>query len=160
MDDDLNRTIADTILTFNHSHAFHLEAQMYEDEEIELRVLDYGYKHALKLGRGSNVLHFPEPQIIYLCNSKHISNTTTLILNFAPQGSFHYEIPVYNLLEHTPEELSQHKMIILIPFIILKLKDNIRKKRTPENMEALRTLILDDIINLIQDKRDIGGTQC
>lgn len=160
LDDDLNRTIADTILTFNHSHAFHLEAQMYEDEEIELRVLDYGYKHALKLGRGSNVLHFPEPQIIYLCNSKHISNTTTLILNFAPQDSFHYEIPVYNLLEHTPEELSQHKMIILIPFIILKLKDNIRKKRTPENMEALRTLILDDIINLIQDKRDIGGAQC
>ncbi len=51
-------------------------------------------------------------------------------------------------------------MIILIPFIILKLKDNIWKKRTPENMEALRTLILDDIINLIQDKRDIGGTQC
>lgn len=101
LDDDLNRTIADTILTINYTHSYHLEAQMYDDEEIT--------------------------------------------------------IPVYNLLEHTPEELSQRKMIILIPFMLFKLKDSIKKERTPENMEALRTLILDDIINLIQNNQDAGN---
>lgn len=48
-------------------------------------------------------------------------------------------------------------MIILIPFMILKLKECIKKERTPENMEALRTLILDDIINLIQENQDSGN---
>ena len=86
MDDDLNRTIADTILTVNHTHAYHLEAQMYEDEEIELRVFDYGYRHALKSGRSSNILYFPEPQIIYLCNPKHISDKTTLTLHFGSEA--------------------------------------------------------------------------
>ena len=35
-DDDLKRTLADTILTINGEHAYHIEAQMSKDEEIEL----------------------------------------------------------------------------------------------------------------------------
>lgn len=138
-------------------HAYHLEAQIYRDEEIELRIFDYGYRHALKERGASNVLYFPDPQIIYLYSHKYISDTTTLILNFGSQGSFNYEIPVYKILEHSPEELSRRRMIILIPFMILKLKECIKKERTPENMEALRTLILDDIINLIQENQDSGN---
>ena len=41
-DDDLNRTIADTILTIDHIYIYHMEAQMYQDDEIEFRVFDYG----------------------------------------------------------------------------------------------------------------------
>lgn len=35
--------------------------------------------------------------------------------------------------------------------------NSIKKERTPENMEALRTLVLDDIINLIQNNQDTGN---
>lgn len=38
-DDDLNRTIADTILTIDHIYIYHLEAQMYQDDEIEFPCL-------------------------------------------------------------------------------------------------------------------------
>lgn len=31
-DDDLNRTIADTILTIDHIYIYHMEAQMYQDD--------------------------------------------------------------------------------------------------------------------------------
>lgn len=61
LDDDLNRTIADTILTINHTYAYHLEAQMYGDEEIELRVFDYGYRHALKSGSNTYMLSGIKP---------------------------------------------------------------------------------------------------
>ena len=156
-DDNLKRTLADTIITINHSHSYHIEAQMYEDDEIEFRVFDYGYRHALNAGKDTDILQFPEPRIIYLYNYKNIPDIKEIILDFGTQGTFPYRIPIFKLLEHTAEELSSRKMVILIPFMMLKLRDSIRKERTPENMEALRTLILDDIINAINKNQALGN---
>ena len=156
-DDNLRKTLADTIITINHSHAYHVEAQMYEDEEIEFRVFNYSYGHALKMRNGADILHFPEPRIIYLYNHKKNSGMKEIILDFGTQGTFTYRVPVFKLLEHTAEELSRRKMVILLPFMILKLRDSIKKERTKENMEALRTLILDDIINAINENQALGN---
>lgn len=156
-DDNLKKTLADTIVTVNHSHSYHMEAQMYEDEEIEFRVFDYSYGHALKSRNDADVLRFPEPRIIYLYNHKNIPDTKEILLDFGTQGTFTYRVPVFKLLEHTTEELSNKNMVILIPFMMLKLRGSIRKKRTPENMKALQTLVLDDIINIINRNQAVGN---
>lgn len=156
-DEHLKKTLADTIVTVNFSHSYHMEAQMYKDEEIEFRVFDYSYGHALKSRNDADILHFPEPRIIYLYNHKNISDTKEILLDFGTQGTFTYCVPVFKLLEYTTEELSSKNMVILIPFMILKLRDSIKKKRTPENMKALRTLILDDIINIINENQALGN---
>ncbi len=80
-----------------------------------------------------------------------------LILDFGIQGSFEYKIPVFKLLEHSIEELSRRRMIILIPFMLLKLRDSLKKERTLENMEALRKLVLDDIISVINENQRAGN---
>ena len=147
-DDNLKKTLADTIITINQSWSYHMEAQMYEDEEIEFRVFDYSYGHALKSRNDADVLHFPEPRIIYLYNHKNVSDTKEILLDFGTQGTFTYRVPVFKLLEYTVEELSRKNMIILIPFMMLKLRDKIKKRRTMENMKALQTLIFDDIIKI------------
>ena len=152
-DDHLKKTLADTIITVNHSHSYHMEAQMYKDEEIEFRVFDYSYGHALKSRNDADILHFPEPRIIYLYNHENLSDTKEILLDFGTQGTFLYSVPVFKLLEHTTKELSSKNMVILIPFMILKLRDSINKKRTPENMKALQALILDDIINMINENQ-------
>lgn len=156
-DDNLKKTLADTIITINYSHSYHIEAQMYEDEDIEFRVFDYGYGHALKTKNDVSVLHFPEPQIIYLYNHKNIPDIKEILLDFGTQGTFRYRISVFKLLEYTTEELSSRKMVILIPFMILKLRDSIKKERSVENMEALRILILDDILNVINTNLALGN---
>lgn len=156
-DDNLKKTLADTIVTIDHSHSYHMEAQMYEDEEIEFRVFDYSYGHALKSRNDADILHFPEPRIIYLYNHKNISDTKEILLDFGTQGSFLYRVPVFKLLEHTAKELSSKNMVILIPFMILKLRDSIKKERTPENTKALQTLILDDIISIINENQALGN---
>ena len=48
-------------------------------------------------------------------------------------------------------------MIILIPFMLLKLRDSLKKERTLENMEALRKLVLDDIISVINENQRAGN---
>lgn len=47
-------------------------------------------------------------------------------------------------------------MICIAPFMMLSLRDSIKKERTAENTEALRKLILDDIMNLIESSRTEG----
>ena len=119
---------------------------MYKDEEIEFRVFDYGYRYALRERSGGDVLVFLDLRVIQLYRHNGMPDTKTLLLDFGAQGSFEYKIPVFKLLEHSIEEISRRRMIILMPFMILKLRDSLKRERSPENMEALRKLILDDII--------------
>lgn len=48
INNQLNRTIADTIITINNVHSYHLEAQVYEDDNIIFRMFDYGYQQTLE----------------------------------------------------------------------------------------------------------------
>ena len=63
----------------------------------------------------------------------------------------------YKLLEHSLEELKQKKMVILLPFLVLKFREEIEKARTKENMKALKDLILNDIIGTIDENVRLGN---
>ena len=95
---------------------------MYKDEEIEFRVFDYGYRYALRERSGGDVLVFLDLRVIQLYRHNGMPDTKTLLLDFGAQGSFEYKIPVFKLLEHSIEEISRRRMIILMPFMILKLR--------------------------------------
>ena len=49
------------------------------------------------------------------------------------------------------------KMVILIPFALLKLRKTMKKERTPEKLEMLKKLIQDDIIGSIDSNLEAGN---
>ena len=49
------------------------------------------------------------------------------------------------------------KMVILIPFALLKLRETMKKERTPEKLEMLKKLIQDDIIGSIDSNLEAGN---
>lgn len=161
---ELKRILADTILTINHKYSYHMEAQMTEDEDIIFRVFEYGYHHA---DRNRNhftdssgnyyELIFPEPKIIYLYSSGKAPDECTLKLNFGTQGTFLYKVSTFKFLETPLEELNHKKMIILIPFQLLKLRKILEKERSPENLEKLKNLILNDIIGSIEENLNLNN---
>ena len=61
-------------------------------------------------------------------------------LNFGTQGHFIYEVSTFNFMETTAEELNQKKLVILIPFQLLKLRKLLEENRCPENLNALQNL--------------------
>lgn len=76
-----------------------METQIYKDEDIILRMFDYGYQHALKtVGEQKNRIIFPEPVIIYLADGKPLPDTYTLEVDFGKQGIFDYTVPVCNFI--------------------------------------------------------------
>ena len=153
-DKELKKVLADTIITINGIFSYHIEAQMAEDEDIIFRVFEYGYGHA---GRNSSksdglyILRFPEPKIIYFCTKGNVPEKFTLQLDFGSQGTFLYQVSTFNYLKTTPSELTEKKLIILIPFELLKLCEIMKKEHTPENPEALKNLIQNDIIGSINE---------
>jgi hypothetical protein len=60
-------------------------------------------------------------------------------------------------LETSLEDLNHKKMIILIPFQLLRLRDKLSKKRSKDNLEELKSLIQNDIIGSIEDNLAIGN---
>ena len=160
VDDGLRKTLADTIITINHTDSYHMEAQITEEDNIIFRVFQYGYGHADKNRAGDAtgaVLRFPEPKVIYLCPAEEEADEYTLTLDFGSQGTFQYKVPIVKLLDISPEELSRRKMVILIPFLLLKLKKVMEKERTPENLEALKNLIQNGIIQTIDENLRVGN---
>lgn len=115
IDTPLSRTIADTIITINNVHSYHMVAQIYKDDNIIFRMFDYGYQHALKTPSG-NRIDFPEPVIIYLADDKPLPDTYTLEIDFGNQGTFFYSVPVCNFISMTPEEIESKNMVVLLLF--------------------------------------------
>ena len=81
----------------------------------------------------------------------------TLEIRFGNKGIYHYKVPVIKYLALSQEELHQKNMIILIPFQLLKLRKEIEKERTEENLKALKYLITHDIINSIAMNVEAGN---
>lgn len=160
-DTDLRRTLADTILVINHCHAYHLEAQMYEDGDIVFRMFDYGYGYAeqnrARDEKGMAVLQFPEPQILYLYSEKNVPKEYKLLLKFGKQGEFIYRIPVCNFATISIDEMNEKKMIILIPFQLLKVRRLLEHERSTENLECLKKLIKVDIMDAIEMNYRMGN---
>jgi hypothetical protein len=159
-DDELKRILADTIITINDVHSYHMEAQMTKDDDIVFRVFEYGFAHAdrERVKNGDyNELNFPEPRIIYLYSEGKTPDQYTLRVNFGSQGHFDYEVPAFKFLETSVDELNRRKMVILIPFELLRLRKIMQKERTPENLEALKNLIQNDIIGSIEGNLRLGN---
>jgi hypothetical protein len=159
-DEELKKVLADTILTINGRYSYHIEAQMTKDDNIIFRMFDYGYRHAERnksVQEDSYTLYFPEPKIIYFSTNGTIPNDYTVKLHFGSQGEFPFHVPVFNYLKTTPAELTQKKLVILIPFELLKLQKIMKKERSPENLEALKNLIQNDILGSINENLRAGN---
>ena len=157
IDDELKKTLADTIITVNRYNVYHIEAQMYEDDDIVMRVFDYGYKHSIRNRRNPDVLQFPEPRVICFGDSRKVPDTYELIIDFGEQGQFNYKVKTFKYQEYTLEEINNKKMIILIPFELLRLRELLKKECNEENLKKLKTLVEDDIMGSIYKNYCLGN---
>lgn len=134
-----------------------MEAQMYTDQSITLRVFEYGFEHAMSSREDDWTLKFPEPVVIYLDSEKRPPKRSRLVLDFGKQGKFVYKIENFIYHDHDITEINQRKLILLIPFHLLKLRKTIQEHPTKENFEKLTRLIKEDILSSIEANRVFGN---
>ncbi len=160
VDDNLKRILADTIITIDGKYSYHLEAQMEKDNCIVFRVFEYGLGHANRNRMekdGKYVLRFPRSMVIYLYYEGNVPDEYSLILEFGEgREVYEYKVPVLKLPEISAKELCERKMVILIPFHVLKLRYAL-KKGGFDSVEELQRHILDDIIGHINENVQAGN---
>lgn len=160
-DTRLRKILADTIITINGTVSYHIEAQMTNDETIVMRMFEYGFQQALRTAQPASDtgwrITFPEPKVICFYSNDTIPDEYPLLLDFGKQGTFEYKVSAFKFPEMSIEELNKRKMIILVPFMLLKLRKSIERSRTPENLDALKNLIQHDIIGSIKNNLKLGN---
>lgn len=122
-----------------------------------MRVFEYGYHHAIQNRNGNDTLLFPSPKILYLYETGNAPAYHELTIHFGEQVTFLYQVPTFRYLKMPLEELNARKLIVLIPFQLLRLRKAIEKERTPKNIEELKYLIHHDIIGSINENVAVGN---
>ena len=160
----LKHHFADVFLVINGEHHYHLEAQIYLDSTIVLRVFEYGFYHALESRQDDSLqLDFPEPIVIYLVDSPDIPPESTLHINFSRQGTFDYHVHNFIYPRHSLAELEQKKLIVLIPFQILRLRailydaDGLVRHPSQIEFQQLKEVVTCDIIDSIKTNYTAGN---
>ncbi len=147
---------ADIIVVINKD-AYHLEAQMKSDNTIVFRAFEYGIMHAMLNREDDNEIRLPEPVIIYLTQQKNIAPKSILTVHFGTHGSFKYEVTNILFQEYDIVEINRKKLIILIPFKVLKMQYLSHQKPSKENYNELKKLLESDIIDSIKANLQVGN---
>jgi hypothetical protein len=157
---NLEKTIADTIITVDGKERFHVEAQINNDSTLSLRIFDYGYQDALKykdVRIDRIILEFPQSKVIFLEHNSNTPDIVILELKFRNQGSFEYQIPTMKFLNYSIDDLNRQHLVILLALYLLKLRREIEKAQSKENALKLKSLINDGIIKSIEDNEKAGN---
>jgi hypothetical protein len=150
----LRRLMSDTVVIIGGVHAYHIEAEIKNDENIVIRVFEYGFAEGLRTKTASEdggkiSIKFPDARIIYWETTKHTPDEVTLSLEFPEGGNYEYTVKAFTFLEHDVRELEERKLAILLPLYVLKLRRRAASattsKRRAELAEEMKS-ILDELV--------------
>jgi hypothetical protein len=137
---ELPHLYSDIMIIIGGAHVYHLEAQIGDDTEMVLRVFEYGFHEGqrTKSATGDKItVSLPQARIIYWETSPQTPDEVTLELVF-PDGSIHnYQVETFKFLDHGLKELEERKMVLLLPFYILKLRKAAAAAQTGEKRKEL-----------------------
>ena len=166
IDHTLQKVVADKILTVNGCDSYHMEAQLYEDDEIVIRFMEYGFHHALStitqltLGDPNKkcTMRYPQQILIYLDldPSARIPDEYPITIQFPSGKEITHRIPVLKFQEKELSEIRDRHMVILLPFRLLRLRKKIEKERSKESVRQLLLLYRNDIIEPIDKAYEQG----
>jgi predicted transposase/invertase (TIGR01784 family) len=152
------------IVIVNGVHTYHLEAEIEDDENIVIRVFEYGFAEGLRtmtaLDDGERItLKFPNARIIYWETTKKTPDEVILALEFPDGGRYDYKVETLKFLEHEIEELEKRKLAILLPFYVLKLRKKVVAAKTSSARAKLAVemkSLLDELMTAIGQAAETG----
>ena len=155
---NLKRLLSDMIVIIDGRHAYHIEAEIRDDENIAVRVFEYGFAQGLRAKTTSDdgkkiSVKFPDARIRYLETKKHTPDEVTLSLEFPGGSGYEYTVKTFKFLEYEMEELKRRGLTILLPFYVLKLRKRVvaaRKASTRAKLYEEMRSVLDELVSLTE----------
>jgi hypothetical protein len=139
--EEMKQIVSDIEVQIDGKYFYHIEAEIDYNLNIALRMFQYGYERGLKqktTGKdGVITIHFPKALVLYWETTKSTPDTELVRFIF-PDGTPHeFKIETFKVLEHKIGELARKKLLLLLPFSILKLRKQVVAAKTSEERKAL-----------------------
>ena len=119
---ETGRIITDSIYYFR-DRVYHIECQSTDDRDMAIRMFEYDVSIALENARrrGKDFeVRFPSSTVLFLRKPKD-AKRELLVKVILPVGrSFVYALPVIYPADYTLDEIFEKKLLMLLPFYILR----------------------------------------
>ncbi len=118
---------------------FLIEIQSYEDEEMAIRIFEYGSRgailHAREKTDGSTIeLQFPEPVVFYLRKEGTIHDKLAVkIRRTGSEETFDYEAKVIYVEDYDFDSLIEKSMLPMIPFYPMRYEKMLKRKHSDQD---------------------------
>jgi hypothetical protein len=150
--EDLRQIVSDMMLIIG-GEVFHLEAQIDDDLNMALRMFRYGYREAISKAKieedGSLTITFPQARVLYFETTKKTPEKLTLHIVYPDRSQHDYVIPAFKVLDHDVKELEGMKAALLLPFYILKYRQQVKAARSVEERQALAPAMKDTMESVL-----------
>jgi hypothetical protein len=93
-------------------------------------------EHSSKEG-GVQTINFPKSMVIYLEPPVNTPDYELLRVRFPDGVYYEYRVPVIKLTELSVEELAERRLLIFAPLYILKLRQKLKRAKTPGERKRL-----------------------
>jgi len=126
---------ADMVLNLA-GYDFAMEFQINDDEIIGLRIFEYGFRHAYNNKQICDngkliILNIPKACVVFWENSENTPDKIILRLQGERlEDTLDYNVKVFKMLEQSLETLEEKRLLILLPFCLLKFRKELQDKRT------------------------------
>jgi hypothetical protein len=171
--ESVNKIMSDMILTVSpkdaDTDAFLLEAQTARDENMALRVFQYAYAYARQNKHRADddnliTLTMPDAKVFYWETAGRTHEELICRLVFPDKSIHDYTAGTVKVFERSIEEMAATGMTLLLPFSILKIRNEVKKTgltagRRGELAEEMAVMLfkIDEVTTREQRRRHISA---
>jgi hypothetical protein len=160
IDKELRLRTRDILIRINKV-TYHIEVQTNFDADMMIRVFEYDLAHAVgeKTFDGDvRTIAFPHAQIIYLTTKGKTPDKQTLRLQFPDGFTYDYEVKTFYPLDHSVKELEKKGMAILLPFYVMKMREDVAKADGAgrKKLSAKMKTLLDKVDEAVKNCKEKG----
>lgn len=128
------KIITDSIIRIGR-HIYHLECQSQKDSEMVIRMFEYDISIALEHASDSGEIweiEFPQSCVLYVRNHRTLPQYHEAIVRFSDGQQVIYQIPIIHAQHYTVNDMFEKKLLILLPYHILRYEHFLRSNKTNE----------------------------
>jgi hypothetical protein len=136
---------------------YHIECQSYEDGTMRIRMLEYDLAIAIentKHNKDYEEVTFPKSCVLQLRSKENAPDKLKVKLNFQDGSSAEYSVPVVNVNDYSYKEMFDKKLLMLIPFYIMRYEDVIK-----DNDEKELSKLYEDTVEILEKLRTHEKTE-
>ena len=129
---------------------------MKNDHQMVIRMLSYDLHFAMQYCAGEDttngemILHFPKSVVLYPEKNSRIPDHLRCRIIFQDNSEHLYQIPTVKMQEYSLEEIRNKHLILFIPYVLLRLRPELRKHKQI-NKDELTSLVSSVIVMLDEE---------